>query len=836
MTVNILLRILIQWISVVSLLCSTTKPDINKCRIVETGQEVIVNCSGKAFDDVPKGFPNHVSVIDLTQNNITSIGNTSFPDLPKVHTLSLYRNRIIHLEAGSLKKFPSLKKLDLGKNKLNLTSLALPPGLFENIPIKLLLLSDMDIQEENWFYAEETFSQLLDLEELAIDSPLNPNFGFGFSKMAKLQRLTVRFCQNGSLNERALDIFMNVHLTKLQISACNEGKIDSKLVTKFPGLDILDIRNTAHSDISERLTSLESYSNRSMSRISFIANFKSDEKNKCFMLSTHMMRYLFNMCVSEVYFVGNRITNIQHGALTREPFSLCLRILDLSHNLIIDEYSLLQELHCFQSLTSFTFVQTEGDFKLVDMKYPFFDSRSVFLDSTDKMVLPRDNHVQCVFSVTSIEGSKEQNLHMDTSVRESLGLPYPRTLNSLYFAPNLKPFDNFLDTLSFNGTREWKTVVFANCSVEAKDVKVVGLENLQELHISGNGFKEPPVALFKSFHALKVLSLNHITVGFHCITDNMKRVFTNLQHLKEIRMLSNGLTDLPRDVETIPNISLIDLSYNLITHFSADVRERLDVVSEHQDISVNLRGNPLLCDCAYLDFIIWLKETSVKFAESKHYTCINYRGQIVQLKHAANASEKLWRECNARFFLSVAVCVLFLFLLGLSLSSHMARNAPLLKRWIVKRLGFNFQSYFTYDVFVYYSTEGDYEQMIDTFCEEMEASRDLSLCIPERDFGPGVHTCAEVVDALNNSWKTVIFLTEAFLADELCCFRLASAVDACQYIRPDRFIILYTNAILRHPMPKIIDKLLDKDNMLSLERTYQEDSWEHLYNRIMSKD
>ncbi|XP_046560856.1 toll-like receptor 4 [Haliotis rubra] len=837
MTTNILLRIFIQWISVVSVLCSASRPDINKCRIVETDQEVLVNCSGMALDDVPKGFPNNVSVIDLTQNNISSIGNMSFPYLPEAHTLSLYRNRITHLEAGSLKRLPSLTKLDLGKNKLNLTSLALPSGLFENIPIKLLLLSDMDIQEDDWCYAEETFSQLLDMEELAIDSPLNPNFGFGFAKMAKLQRLTVRFCHNGTLHESALDIFMNVNLTKLQVSACSKGEIDNNLVSKFPGLDILDIRNAVSNDLSERLHNLSYYSNSSMTRISFIANFKREEKHKCFMLSRHMMRFLATMCVSELFLVGNRIVLIEHGALTIEPFSLCLRSLDLSHNLIIDEYSLLQTLTCYQNLTSFTFEQTEQDFKLVDRKYPFFDSHSVFQNSNDEMVLPRGNHVQCVFSATSIGGSKELNLHMTSTVRESLGLPYPSKLNFLYFAPYLKPFDNFLDNLIFTGTKEWKTVVFANCSVEAKDVRIKGLENLQELHISGSGFTDPPVALFKSFSSLKVLSLDHITAGFHLITDNMKRVFTNLPHLKELHLLSNGLTDLPRDVEAIPNISLIDLSYNLISHFTGDVRERLDnMVSEHQNLSVNLRGNPLLCDCTHLDFIIWLKGTGVKFVDGKYYTCINYRGQTVHFKDIANASERLWRECNAPLCLSLAVCFLFLFLLGLSLSSHIARNAHLLNRWIVKRLGLNFQRYFTYDVFVYYSANDNYEQMIDTFSEEIETSRDLTLCIPERDFEPGVHTCGEVVDALNNSWKTVIFLTEAFLEDELCCFRLASAVDACQYIKPDRFIILYTNAILRHPMPTIINQLLNKDNILSLETTYQEDIWEHLYNRIMSKD
>ncbi|XP_046365926.1 toll-like receptor 4 [Haliotis rufescens] len=838
MTANILLRILIQWISAGSLLCSTSRSDIKNCKIVETGHEVLVNCSGMTFDDLPKGFPNNVSIIDLTRNSITSIGNMSFPILPELHTLSMYNNKITHLEEGSLKSLPSLTKLDLGKNKLNLTSQALPPGLFENVPLKLLFLTDMDIRESNWCFAEDTFAQLHELEELAIDSPLNPHFGVGFSNMTNLQSLTVRFCQNGSLNESALDVFTKVNLTKLQIYACNKGKIDGKLVAKFPGLDILDIRNAVNNDLAERLINLKNYSNRSMTRISFIANFIIGAGHQCNMLSVFATRHLVTMCVSEVFLASNRITIIAKGALTKEPFSLCLHSLDLSHNMILDEYPLLQTLNMYPNLNSFTFAQTDQDFKLMNVKYPFFNSHSVFQSSDEKMVLPRGNPEQCVFSASSVLKSKGQNSHMDAAVKDPIPtqLPFPQNLSSLYFAPVLTPFDNFLDTLNFSGTQGWKTLVFANCSVQANDVRIMGLENLQELHISGNGFTEPPKALLKSFRNLNVLSLNHITVGFNLIIHNMKGIFANLQHLEKLHLLNNGLTDLPPDVENIPNISMIDVSYNLIHQLSVDTRQRLDIVSQQRNLSVNLRGNPLLCGCAYLDFIVWLTETDVRFVESSHYMCRNDGGQMVNMTDIANASLNLWRECISVVCLSFAVCLLFLFFLVLSLSSHIARNVHLLKRWSVKRLGFNFHRYFTYDVLVYYSTKDDYQWVLNAFTQEIEISRDLTLCIPERDFEPGVYTCAEVLDAINNSWKTVIILTEAFLEDELCYFRLSSAVDACENMKSDRFIILYTNAILRHPMPPIINQLLNKDNMLSLESTYQEELWEQLYNRIVSKD
>ncbi|XP_046550159.1 myeloid differentiation primary response protein MyD88-like [Haliotis rubra] len=113
----------------------------------------------------------------------------------------------------------------------------------------------------------------------------------------------------------------------------------------------------------------------------------------------------------------------------------------------------------------------------------------------------------------------------------------------------------------------------------------------------------------------------------------------------------------------------------------------------------------------------------------------------------------------------------------------------------------------------------------------METDRSLRLCIPDRDFHPGDCTAEEILDAINNSWKTVIYLTETFLEDELCSFMLSSAVYASTNLMPNRLIILYSDDIFDHPLPRILTQLLDRDNNFPLDTFDDNEQWDQLYSK-----
>ncbi|XP_071097459.1 toll-like receptor 4 [Haliotis cracherodii] len=839
MTRNSFLAMLTIWLAVLGLPCSAKMYDFNSCIYNENDRDIVANCSNRNFTDVPQGFVENVTVIDLSQNEITSIEKMSFPYRLMVHTLSMSWNSLTHLDRDSLKNLPHLSKLDLRENKINCTSSSLPPGLFRDLPLKRLLLSDMNIKQihDDLEYAEETFLDLNQLEELAIDSPPNPTFGVGFRSLTNLRTLTISFCQRNSLNTSAFEVFTKFNLTAFQINACNKGQVDTNITDVFPYLDILDIRNTVNTDLSQRLVNLNNYENASMQRISFIANTAryEDRTEQCFTLSKKYTRFLVTMCVSEVYLVGNRIRIIEREALIQPPFSQCIRVLDLSHNMILEEYHLLQTLFFFTHLASFHFEQYERDLKQYnDYIYNFYDSHSIF-QGTNGMVWPENEPQTCVFSVSAETRESEVNPQSESSV---LAYPFffPRNLTSLYFAPALRPFVDINHDVYFLGSERWSKVVFSNCSVVAYNVSIFGLNNLQSLEISGNGFIGQPTTLMKSFPNIKNLSLIHITEGFEGIANNIESVLGHFQHLQNLHLLDNDLSDLPRNVEKITNIRLIDVSYNSIKELSVGTRKRLDAVAQKKNISVNLRGNVLSCGCGSLEFISWSMDSLVSFVDGHHYMCRNDDGEIIHITNIADSYMKIWRSCVSFFWLLFSICLFFLLFLGLSLSLHIARNVNLLKRWSVKWLGLDFQRHFKYDVFVYHSSKDDRRWVCSTLKQKLEDERDLRLCIPDRDFEPGVYTCEEVLGAINNSWKIIIYLTQTFLEDELCSFRLSSAVYLGDNLKSDRFIILFSDAVFRHPLPPIINQLLDEDNRFPLEEFHKSSLWDQLHSRILSKD
>ncbi|XP_046550179.1 toll-like receptor 2 [Haliotis rubra] len=110
----------------------------------------------------------------------------------------------------------------------------------------------------------------------------------------------------------------------------------------------------------------------------------------------------------------------------------------------------------------------------------------------------------------------------------------------------------------------------------------------------------------------------------------------------------------------------------------------------------------------------------------------------------------------------------------------------------------------------------------------MEPDRSLRLCIPDRDFHPGDCTAEEILDAINNSWKTVIYLSETFLEDELCSFTLSSTVYASTNLMSNRLIIVYSDDIFDHPLPRILTQLLDRDNNFPLETFDDIEQWDQL--------
>ena len=80
------------------------------------------------LNEIPRNISQDTKTLDLSGNAIVTITIKSFPNAPRITSLSLSENSITNIEPGSLDNLTEIKNLQLDGN--NLTSI--PSGLFRN--------------------------------------------------------------------------------------------------------------------------------------------------------------------------------------------------------------------------------------------------------------------------------------------------------------------------------------------------------------------------------------------------------------------------------------------------------------------------------------------------------------------------------------------------------------------------------------------------------------------------------------------------------------------------------------------------------------------------------
>ncbi|XP_048245740.1 uncharacterized protein LOC124116006 [Haliotis rufescens] len=216
---------------------------------------------------------------------------------------------------------------------------------------------------------------------------------------------------------------------------------------------------------------------------------------------------------------------------------------------------------------------------------------------------------------------------------------------------------------------------------------------------------------------------------------------------------------------------------------------------------------------------------------------ISAEGQLIKLSNITSSYGRHWRYCSARSWLAFSVCLMCVLISGLVICHLILKNAISLKYWMLRLIAFDYcvpcRQDYQYDIFIYYSQHDDYQWVCTTFLQKMEVERGLRLCIPDRDFEVGVCAAEEIINCIHNSWKTVLYVTETFLQDELCSFTLSSGIYACNNNMPKRLMLLYSDAILGNLLPPVLTQLLDGDGVFVLEDLEENNAWQRLFEHVL---
>ncbi|XP_048244797.1 toll-like receptor 3 [Haliotis rufescens] len=828
------------WIVIPNLMTLQCSPqqhsDLQKCNISHAANETTVDCSRCGFSRVPRGFPRNTTELNLGNNNLSSLRNGSLPYLPSLHTLLVNDNNIEFLEEGALQNLPALQRLNLDGNKFNFTYSSLPLGTFQNLTsLTTLRVGRMKMQFSSLTYPDATFADLHYLESLVIDGAGEPVFGPGFAQMKRLKSLTfgspvlIRRLGNSSFVN-----FREAPISNLTLSLCrNLIFLDDNVFSPFFELRFLLARDTTPFGLYPSLLSLKGLSGRNMTEIDFSHVHRYDVtvkdvlNNQTLMLTSEMTRYLVTICVERLILRDNNIIVIESSALLQEPFQSCLRYIDLRRNAVNGEPKWLFLLPEFYNLVVLDVSKQLNQLYLGDGQ-----------DTNSKDLL----------------GKSWGNMTFYLPpLLEKLLLSGSGAHDRVFKATNI----------FFHGGEHLTYLDLSYSALIMISWRIYGVEHVKYLDFTGNFFQNIPLTFFQSFPNVMILYLNNVhfdtdlmsnmrsqtlfsplrnvrslDISFNSLYKMYTHIFGDLKTLKYLNLSRNVFEDVPIELSGMLNITHIDLSFNSIGVLSTNTRTMLDErVFDSQQFSLDLHGNILSCGCGALDFLTWIIDTDVQFRRFDSYSCLNTEGQLIKLSNITSSFGRHWRYCYARFWLAFSVCLMCVLISSLVICHVILKNSISLKYWMLRLIGFDYcvqrRQDYLYDIFIYYSQHDDYEWVCTTFLQKMEVERGLRLCIPDRDFEVGVCAAEEIINCIHNSWKTVLYVTETFLQDELCSFTLSSGIYACNNNMPKRLTLLYSDAILRHPLPPLLTQLLDGDGVFVLEDLEENNAWQRLFEHVL---
>ncbi|XP_067661909.1 toll-like receptor 3 [Haliotis asinina] len=818
-------------------MCHQQHSDLKKCNIHHETNETTVDCSRCGFNRVPQGFPRNTTILNLGYNNLPNLRIGSLPSLPSLHTLLVNDNNIEFLEKGALQNLPVLQELNLDGNKLNFSYSSLPLGTFQNLTsLTTLCVSRMKVQFTSLAYPDATFADLRHLESLIIDGAAEPVFGPGFEQMKSLRNLSFGLpCLIRRLGKNAFVNFKKTPLSNLSLSECGNLRfVDDNVFLPLHKLKFLLARETAPFGLYESLLSLKGLSGRNITEIDFAhvstypVTFQGVVKNKTLVLTSEMTRYLNTICVERLILRNNDMVIIESRALLQEPFQSCIRYIDVSHNAIKGDPSWLFHVSEFINLT----------------------------------VLDMSNQIIGEYHGNGLD-QHSQNFPM-VPFLGNLTLFLPPSLEKLSLTgsgAHGRTFD--VNSICFQGGNNLWYLDLSFSAITTGTARVFGLEHVSYLDLSGNFFQKIPLTIFQSFPNVMTLFLQNVHFDTDLMTNLSSQtlfnplinvhsldishnafyrmyvhIFGNLKTLKYLNLSHNKFEDVPIDLSGMMSIAHVDLSFNSISFLSTNTRTMLDQrVTDSQSISLDLDGNILSCGCGTLDFLIWIIDTDIQFRHFESYSCLNTEGHLIKLSNITNSFGRHWRSCYGKIWLSFSVCLMCVLISGLVVCHLVLKNTISIKYWILRFVGFDYfvprRQDFKYDIFIYYSQYENYQWVCTTFQQKVEVERGLRLCIPDRDFDVGVCTAEEIINCIHNSWKTVLYVTERFLQDEMCSFTLSSGVYTCNNNMPKRLIIVYSDTILHQPLPPLLTQLLDGDNVFVLEELVENVAWQRFFEYVL---
>ncbi|KAK6195298.1 hypothetical protein SNE40_000758 [Patella caerulea] len=800
------------------------------------------NCSHIKTSRVPEDLPDNTTTLDLTFNNIKTLYNNDFKYLTQLRYLDVSFNPIDTLQEFSFHGLDSLLVLEFNGHNLNYTDISMPLEVFTPLQslTNLSLRSYISrFPNRHFIIPDRVIGSLTKLTRLNID--MSSDFHSGFSNLTELKELIVGGtwkggkwfqCELSLLTKTTFKVFSNISIRLLQLNSCIIKSFDEDFLQPFPNLKTLLLNNITmkNGNFSRLIQVLHVFEYKNMTEISI---------NRVVTFLPYVgfnrrldLQSLSKICLETLDLSQNVINIIDLDVLFTPPYPLltrCIRRFDFSANRITGTISL----HLAPLLFAATSMLEEAD--LSDQM--IFSFNKYIIRAT-----PSDAHRNFPDPIPIFIASNLRRLNV-------AGLPHEigelKVDVVFIFANNLKYLN-----ISYCGLYNLKRKVF-------------GLGNLEILDVSGNSLRIMNVALLDEFPNLKTLHVSNALLDNDFLAQNGRRFFSALKKLENLDLSSNGLVYLPNelfnsmvtlkvlnlaqnnlitipDVTQLVKLNSLYLNHNAITTLSHQTRDMLEKTSENnKTFQLHLWGNTFICTCEAIPFLLWLEETRVNL-DRANYSCVESSGIPTSTKAVYNQWTSFTRKCVSSFLLNLTIGGFSIIALTLIVAFVFIKNKMKLKLLLLRMIGKNVypkkRNDFVYDAFIIY-TDSISGWVCNELRNELETNRGIKLNLRDRDHLPGGSRADDLLDAIRDSWKIVLILTEDFLRSDLAYFTMCNCLSSVTLTTPQRLIVLIDHQINLTANLDFFLETVTEDSILYVDLRYPLTVafWERISNTIKSK-
>ncbi|CAG2186754.1 TLR13 [Mytilus edulis] len=740
-------------------------------------EAVYIDLEGNLIKEIPNATFEHLknlTFLDISFNRLTSINRQTFVGIQNLKHLKLNNNFIVSIQNNTFDGMTSLTVLDLSNNNiLSMISKQFFKGLINLRHLKLNKSPVMTSKSRE--IANNTFEYLINLSVLDLSfNNLESINEQTFTGLENLQYLNLNK-NKLSYNTRQVPAGCFKPLKSLiRLSIQNNNVYSYPRICIFPDLTIAHLVNLEKIeldvDVGRRVFKNVQCLGPGYASLQNLHSLKFDT---CGRLSLFNDSFKHTPHLTHIDIQKCAVTYVKSGALSRLSKLKVLK-LDLSG---YSDYKLDQ-------------------FMMVNMVSSLAMTQIEVLDMKD------------VWETAQTENTfpwEEVNaMLLNTSIRE---LRFTNNFNVVFPTRKSVPSPQSLQIL--------------NLSMNALNEILLNLTHVKFLYLQGNALGK---YLGNNSYMIKgETKLEYVCLANNSILNLNSDLFKDQPYLQIIDLSYNSLKEVNCDLSHLVKLHILNLTFNLINHLDYKSFTKLDRILKKSDniLQIDLSYNPVHCNCYTLSFLQWMQRRREHFINFSHLRCQYLNGSISPSNSFEDVVLYIERECMDYSYLIVIAAIAVLIFIAILLTAVIYRHRWKLRyifytaklKYMKKKSDEELTEY-VYDAFISYADK-DREFVIKDCIENLEQGV-LKLCIHQRDFMPGEDITDNIINAIQNSRKTICIITRSFLDSYYCMFEFNMARMESVHSRNGKntlFLVFYEK-LLPEELPLILYELIQNQSYI----------------------